>query len=110
MSFIIRYRFCIVCVLAVVFATGNIGQYLYFTGRIRADAAGYTERERELENRYGELEGELEGELGRKRAAFEIIGGIEAAVGRAGAGIQTAVSLVRYIRAELKELEACLAD
>jgi hypothetical protein len=54
-SFIVRRRFLIVCLAAILFAAANVFQYKYFTGRIRTDAALYTERERGFENRYAEL-------------------------------------------------------
>jgi hypothetical protein len=100
--------FAVLVVCAVVFAIGNIGQYLYFTGRIRADAARYTEREREFESLYAGLERELDGERRRKREALEIVGGIEAAIDGTGSGVQAAIGLVRHIKSELKELEDSL--
>ncbi|MDR1469332.1 MAG: hypothetical protein LBT00_08580 [Spirochaetaceae bacterium] len=100
--------FVVLIAVAAVLTAGNIGQYLYFTGRIRADALGYSERKRELESRHAILEGELDRERSRKRKAVELIGGIEAAIERTGTGVQAAIGLVRTIREELKEMEACL--
>jgi hypothetical protein len=108
--FIIQHRFCIVCVTAAILAAGNIGQYLYFTGRIGANAAGYAKRERELEAGYASLERELVGERNRRREALGLVGGLEAAVSRTGGGITAALGLVAKIREELAELAACLSD
>jgi hypothetical protein len=92
----------------VLFAIGNIGQYLYFAGRIGTDAARYTERERELENGYASLERELEGERSRQQEASRIVSGIEEAIDRTGGKLQDAIGLVRTVREEIKRLEACL--
>jgi hypothetical protein len=109
-TFIIKHRFFIVCALAVLFAAGNILQYCQFTGRIRENAARYTERERELEIGYTSLAAELDGERSRRGEAVELVNGIEAAIDRTGGGLQAAISLVRHIKSELAALEACLSD
>jgi hypothetical protein len=100
--------FAVLVAAAAVFAIGNIGQYLYFTGRIRADALRYTERERELESGHKYLAGELEGERSRQRKALGIVGNIADALDRTGGSVQAAIGLVRTIREEVKRLEACL--
>ena len=100
--------FAVLIALAVVLAAGNIGQYLYFTGRIRADSARYSERERELEERHGDLERELAGERSRQQEALGIVGGIEESLGRTGTSVREAIEIVRRLREELKTLEARL--
>jgi hypothetical protein len=109
-AFVIRRRFIIVCLLAALFAAGNLIQYIVFTGRIRTDAARYTERERELENIRGSLTAELDRERERQREATELVSGIAAAIDRTGGNLQAAIGLVRHIRTEIKTLEACLSD
>jgi hypothetical protein len=94
--------------LAVILSAANVGQYLYFTGRIGEDAARHAERQRELESGYASLTGELDRERGRNREALGIVGGIADSLERTGGSLQSAIGLVRTIREEIKALEACL--